>query len=281
MHKLLHIVLKNILDYNTNYGGRMEQSIEEKLVIAKLEDKIRFCKTKNKIVNTEFLNLYQKQIIQNKLNELKIKNYIFNGGFEDAESKILILYPEKLSKEIIKNNISNIIKAIRIRLPNELKGKYQHRDYLSSLMKLGLVRERIGDIIVYEEEAYILTLKENVEYIKNSLKEFTKFKKANIEIINLGEIKSKKPEMQDINIHVNSMRLDSIVSEIAKISRSKAEELITSEKVSINCKYEYKTSKQVNIGDLLIIRGSGKYIVNEIKENLKTNRLLVNLKKYV
>lgn len=30
------------------------QSDEEKLLIAKIEDKIRFCKTKNKIVNTDF-----------------------------------------------------------------------------------------------------------------------------------------------------------------------------------------------------------------------------------
>ena len=87
--------------------------------------------------------------------------------------------------------------------------------------------------------------------------------------------------MQEINIHANSMRLDSIVSEIAKCSRNKAEELIKSEKVSINCKYEYKLSKQVNIGDIIIVRGSGKYIINDVRENPKTKRLSINLKKYI
>lgn len=253
----------------------------EKLIIAKLDDKIRNCKTKNKIVNTEFLNLYQKQIIQKRLNELKIKNYIFNGGFEEAESKILILYPEKLEQEIVEKNLDNIINAIKIELPNELNGKYKHGDYLSTLMRLGLVRERIGDIIVYEDEAYIIALKENAEYIKNSLREFTKFKKAKIEIIKLEDINSKVPEMQGLDIHTNSMRLDSIVSEIAKCSRSKADELIKNERVSINCKYEYKSSKQVNVGDVIIVRGSGKYIINDVKENPKTQRLIINLKKYV
>ena len=61
----------------------MEQNIEEKLILAKLQDKIKCCKNRNKIVNTEFLNLYQKNLIQNKLNELKISNYIFHGGFEE------------------------------------------------------------------------------------------------------------------------------------------------------------------------------------------------------
>ena len=54
----------------------MENRDEEKLILAKLNDKIRFCKTRNKIVNTEFLNLYQKQIIQKRLNELKVGDKI-------------------------------------------------------------------------------------------------------------------------------------------------------------------------------------------------------------
>ena len=259
----------------------MEQNIEDKLLLAKLQDKIKHSKNRNKIVNTEFLNLYQKNLVQNKLNELKIKNYIFHGGFEEAENKVLIIYPEKLNEEIVLNSINEIINAIKITLPNELIGEYEHRNYLSSVMKLGLGRERIGEIIVYEAETYIIVLKENAEYIKNSLQEFTRFKKAKIEIIDINEIKSKTPELKLMEIHVSSNRLDSIVGEIAKTSRSKAEELIKNERVSINCKFEYKCSKQVNVGDILIVRGSGKYILDNIKENTKTKRLTIGLKKYV
>lgn len=259
----------------------MEQNIEDKLLLAKLQDKIKHCKNRNKIVNTEFLNLHQKQLIQSKLNELKIKNYIFHGGFDEAENKALILYSEKLNEEIVLNSINEIINVIKVTLPNELVGKYEHRDYLSSVMRLGLGRERIGDIIVYDNEAYIIVLKENVEYIKDSLKEFTRFKKSQIEIIDVEEIKAKTPELKPIEIHVSSNRLDSVVSEIARTSRSKAEELIKNERVSINCKYEYKSSKQVNVGDVIIVRGSGKYILSDIQQNPKSKRLIINLMKYV
>lgn len=259
----------------------MEQNIEDKLLIAKLQDKIKQCKIRNKIVSTEFLNLHQKKLIQNKLNELKIKNYIFHGGFEEAENQALIIYPEKLTEEIVLNVINDIINAIKITLPNEQVGKYEHRDYLSAVMRLGLERERIGDIIVYENEAYIISLKENSQYIADSLKGFTRFKKSRIEIIDINEIKAKTPEMMQIEIHVSSNRLDSIVSEIARTSRSKAEELIKNERVSINCKYEYKSSKTVNVGDVIIVRGSGKYILENIKENPKTKRLTIILKKYI
>lgn len=259
----------------------MEQNIEDKLLIAKLQDKIKTCKNRNKIVNTEFLNMHQKQILQIKLNELKTENYIFYGGFAEAESKILIIYPEKLNKEIVLNSINSIINVLKIVLPNELVGKYEHRDYLSAVMKLGLERERIGDILVYDNEAYIIVLKENAEYIKNSLQELTRFKKSKIDIIEIEKIKSKAPNLMPIEIHTNSNRLDSIVAEIARTSRSKAEELIKNEKVSINCQYEYKLSKQVKIGDILIIRGSGKYILEDIKENQRTRRLIITLKKYI
>ena len=259
----------------------MEQTIEDKLLIAKLQDKIKQCKIRNKIVSTEFLNLHQKKLIQNKLNEFKIKNYIFHGGFEESENQVLIIYPEKLTEEIVLNAINNIINAIKITLPNEQVGEYEHRDYLSAVMRLGLERERIGDIIVYKNEAYIISLKENAQYIADSLKEFTRFKKSQIEIISIDEIKSKTPEFMQIEIHVSSNRLDSIVAEIARTSRSKAEELIKNERVSINCKYEYKSSKTVNIGDIIIVRGSGKYILENIKENPKTKRLTIILQKYI
>lgn len=259
----------------------MQQNIEDKLLLAKLQDKIKICKNRNKIVNSEFLNLHQIKLIQSKLNELKIKNYIFHGGFEEAENKALIIYPDKLDEDIVLNSINEIINAIKVTIPNELTGEYEHRDYLSAVMKLGLGRERIGDIIVYKSEAYIIVLKENAQYIKNSLQESTRFKKSKIEIIDVNEIKSKSPQLMSLEIHVSSNRLDSIVSEIAKTSRSKAEELIKNEKVSINCVYEYKCSKQINKGDIIIVRGSGKYILDDIKENLKTKRLTITLKKYI
>ena len=109
---------------------------EEKLIIAKLNDKIRLCKTRNKIVNTEFLNMYQENIIRKELERIREKNYILTGGYSEAESKILIIYPEKLTEEMAKENIEDIINVIKIKLPNEQKGKYQHRDYLGTIMRV-------------------------------------------------------------------------------------------------------------------------------------------------
>lgn len=254
--------------------------IEDKLIIAKLMDKIKICKTRNKIVHTEFLSIYEKQIIQKELNRNKIKNYIFFGGYEGAEGEILVIYPEKLGKDIAEKNLENILKAIKIKLPKELEGKYNHRDYLGCVMKTGLNRNRIGDIIVHEDGAYIIVLKENAEYIAEFLKEIIKFSKSQIEVVEYYEIKTKEIELEEKQITVASMRLDNIVAETIRISRSKAEELINAEKVYINTKVETKGAKNVGSGDVLAIRGKGKFIIGEILGNNKKGKMIVEVKKY-
>lgn len=258
----------------------MENKNEDKLIIAKLNDKIRFCKTKNKLVNTEFLNMHQEMIMQEELQRQKEKNYIITGGYEGAESKLFILYPEKLTQEIAQNYINEIIKAIRIVLPNEQIGKYEHRDYLGTIMQFGLERERIGDIIVHKEKAYILVLSENAEYIKTSLQDTKKFKKSKIDIIGLNEIEIKQPEFEAFKITVNSLRLDNFVSEISKISRSETAKLIQSELVSVNGRIETKPAKIIEERDILIIRGKGKFIVNELLNINKKGKQIVEIKKY-
>lgn len=147
-------------------------------------------------------------------------------------------------------------------------------------MQTGLNRNRIGDIIVHEEEAYIVVLKENAKYIVDFLKDITRFNKANIEEIDYTEIKVKEPEFEEITVTISSMRLDNIVAELAKISRSKAEELLSEEKVFINSKCETKATKIVKERDILAIRGKGKFLISTIIGSNKKGKTIVEIKKY-
>lgn len=259
----------------------MENRDEEKLILAKLNDKIRLCKTRNRITNTEFLNMYQENVIKKELERIKLKNYILTGGYEEAESKVLIIYPEKLTEQIAMQNIANIVKALKIELPNEQKGMYKHGDYLGTIMQFGIERERIGDIIVYNDKAYIITLNEIAQYIKDSLIITRKFKKSKIEIIDISEIEVKKPEFEDFKITVNSERLDNFVSEITKLSRNETTKLIEGELVSVNGKIETRQSKIVEQGDILAIRRHGKFIVSDFLNINKKGKRVIIIKKYM
>ena len=191
-----------------------------------------------------------------------------------------MIYPEKYDLEIVRKNLENILKVIKIELPKEVFGKYTHRDYLGMSMKAGLNRNRIGDINVSEKGAYIFVLEENAGYIVDSLKDFTRLNKADIEIINYTEAKLKKQEFEKINISVQSMRLDSIVSELSKTSRNKANELLLEEKVFVNTKCETKSSKLLKQNDVIAIRGIGKFILYEYSESNKKGKVIIEMKKY-
>ena len=61
---------------------------------------------------------------------------------------MFVFYPDKFNSTVVEKNLSNIVQIIRIKLPDDLKGKYTHRDYLGAVIKLGIERKKIGDIVV-------------------------------------------------------------------------------------------------------------------------------------
>ncbi len=256
----------------------MQNTQERNLLIAKCTDKIKISKKQNKITNSDFLNSYQIGEVQKAL--FKEKNFFFYGGYEGAERKVLIAYPNKLEKEDVIEKTSDIIAAIKVNLPNEIKGKIKHKDYLGMIMSFGLTRERIGDIIVYDDKAYIIVLKENAEYIKNSIKQERKFKKAKVEIIDINKIEPKQIEFEEIKISVNSLRLDNAVAEILKTSRKIAQDYIAQEKVIINYIPETKNTKIIKQDDILVIRGKGKFIIEEFLGKNKKGKEIIKIKKY-
>lgn len=249
------------------------------LLFSKIDDKIKFCNSKNKITYTDFLTMPEKIKIEKYLKSLHIQNYFFFGARENADREILIFYPQKLTKEMAQKNINNIISAIRITLPNSLKGTFEHKDYLSGIMKLGLVREKIGDILVQDYGADIIVLKEIAEYLNNNIILLTRFKKSTSEIINVTDINQRENKFEEFNIIINSMRIDNIVSEITHSSRNKTEELISAERVSLNYELIDKGSKIIKGKDIIVVKGYGKFIIGDFIRNTSSGKLIISIKK--
>ena len=251
---------------------------EYKLLIAKVIDKYEFSKTKNKITYTDFLNISEISIIKRILKEEKVSNFIIYGGKDETDRSILIFYPEKFSKEMVEKNYENIFNVIRIKLPNNIK--YEHREFLSGIMKLGIKREKFGDILVTDFGADIISLVEVAKVLENDLKTLTRFKKSEITIENIKDLTYIENEFENLNIIVSSIRLDNFVAELANCSRTNASEIISEGRVFINSIIEFKESKKINIGDLITVRGKGKFIFDGIEKETKSGRYLLNMRKY-
>ena len=162
---------------------------DERFLAAKILDKLEFTKTKNKIQYTDFLNLNEQEMAMKLLNKVDCTNYYFFGGKENLERKILVIYPEKLTEEMSRKNDNKILSMIRIKLPNELEGQYDHRTYLGSCIKIGIEREKIGDILVERTGADIITKAEVTEFLLQNLSQLTRFKSAEITMQGISKIK--------------------------------------------------------------------------------------------
>ena len=194
--------------------------------------------------------------------------------------KTIIFYPDYFDEQMLQKNYDNIIQVIEINLPEQLRNKYSHRDYLSGLMKLGVSREKIGDILVNEAGADILLLKEITEYIKQNISNLTRFSKAEIIVKKLDKLRVVEQQMEELQIIIPSLRLDNIVSELAKTSRNKANELILQERVLVNYEVVSKSSKLIKEKDIVTIRGKGKFEVIEQVGETKKKNIVLRVQKY-
>lgn len=253
---------------------------EERLLVAKALDKLEFAETKNKITNTDFLDMHQKSLLQKLVSSIRCDNYLFLGGSKEPERTVLIFYPNKFDKEIVERNYNNIMGVVEILLPNDLKGRYTHRDYLGGLMKLGIKREKIGDIVVFDEGANIIVLNEIINFVKENLSSLTRFSKSTIQIKKIEELHIQEANTEEIQIIVSSLRLDNIVSELARTSRTKAEEVISSGRIFVNFENIMKESKILKEEDIITIRGKGRFRIIEILGNTKKGRFIVKVEKY-
>lgn len=254
---------------------------EDKILLAQVLDKIEFSIQREILEYTDFLDMYQISLVKSFMKKIEFENYILYGGFENSERNVLIIFPEKYDVNMIEKNYHKIMKAIRITLSNEEKAKYSHRNYLGGIVKLGIKREKVGDILVSDSGADILVKEEMANSLKQELATLTRFENAKFELIEINNLRKQEIKVEELNIIIPSFRLDNFVSDLARTSRSKAVQIIDSERVFINGQSETKVSKQVKLGDVITIRGKGKFIVKEFSGNTRSGRTVVKIEKYV
>lgn len=255
-----------------------KQKEDEKLFEAKIIDKIKQSKSRNRFTNSDFLDLSQQENTKKIMLIQKAENCKLYGGYEEAERKMLVVFPEEISEYTNKDNFYNqVMKIIRINLPKELYSTYEHKNYLGALMKLGVRREKIGDILVRADGADIIISADIEKFILLNIGTLNRFKKADIQSISINNLIYTKTKEIILKINIPSMRLDCIVGELARCSRSEALEIIRQERVFVNFKEELSQGKQISENTYVTIRGKGRFKILKIEGKTRSGRLTVSV----
>lgn len=259
------------------------ESKEDKLLLAQTEDKIRQCSDKYMITNSLFMDMRQRSLVEAMLRTRKGVRYGFYGGYDDAERVISVFLPDYIDSELVdyfsENPEDNPITLIRVSLK---KGSpnLSHRDYLGSIMGLGLKREMTGDILVRESGADIIALREISEFIVSNMQKAGRAK-LDIEELPVSELIAPKAKKQDITESVASLRLDNVISAAFGVARSKASEAIASGLVFVNGIEAAKSERQVKEGDKLVFRGKGKAVLKEAGRITRKGRIIITIERYL
>ena len=235
-------------------------NLYEKYILAKERDITVFS---NSFYPPNIWN-YFKQNFETK--DFMVEEY---GFFEDAERRMICF-----------NNIYNTpfpIKVIKI----ENKSKFNHlthRDYLGTVLSLGIKRNKIGDLLVKNQICFMPVYEEIEQYILSNLS-IVGGNPCKLSVVEEDDV-IPSAEFEEIIILIQSLRIDSIISKLANISRSKAQSLIEDGKVLIDYNTTRDKSSDVISGQRITIRGAGKFIVGERIGNSKSGKIRINMKKY-
>lgn len=157
--------------------------------------------------------------------------------------------------------------------------KTGHRDILGALMNLGIERDVIGDIWLKDKESYFFCLEGMKDYICDNL---TKIRHTNVICEQIPELPEEfKPELREEQYIIASERCDALVAKIYNLSRGKCIPLFREKKVFVNSRQYENNSGVLKNGDVVSVRGYGKFIYRGVIRETKKGRLTVSVEKYV
>ncbi|MEF9953233.1 MAG: YlmH/Sll1252 family protein [Clostridium sp.] len=234
-----------------------------------LYGKIRLSKKAWDVFYTDFLTLAEQELVRYlAFEESLYVDFLFDEGFERNMAGVCPyefdgVYPCRVLKIIANTKFEKI----------------GHRDYLGSILGLGIKREKIGDIIVSETGATLLVHEDVAPYIEFNL---NKVRNAGVKVkeIKLCELDAKAVNLKEEKVNITSLRLDAVIASAYNISRSKAAGLVKGSEVKVNSVVIVDVSKLLKDADVLTVRGYGKAKIGQVIATTKKERLILTIFKY-
>lgn len=254
---------------------KIAKTPEDKLLLAKLWDKINNGITRNTPVNTRFLSP----------RELELSRFLFGnvpglfafGGYQDAERQMLCYLPEYLDESSLYESDSPIACLRATFFQGDTP---THRDFLGALMGAGVARESIGDICVSKGSCDFFATAEIAPWLLQNFFSAGRTK-LHLQQIPISNAQIPTPEVKEIRDTLASIRLDSVISSGFRIARGLAAQYVTTGRVSIDGLPCEKPDKSIAEGSKISVRGLGKIQLKNVNGQTKKGRISVVIDRFV
>ena len=252
---------------------------EDLLIQKRLIDLSRMANRRGIVTFSNFLNLNELNLFHQVLADLETL-YQLSGGYELAERQMISFIPDALSYHDLEFQCDFPIAFLRFfPVHTKFAEDLSHRDILGALMNLGVERSRIGDIRLEGFNYFIFCEEGIAEYLLDSLRQIRHTTVAGERAVP-GDYQFLQ-KFETISGIATSNRLDSVTAFAVGKSRSQCARLIQSQKVFVNGAVCTGNAYECKEGDVISIRGFGKFVYGGSNGETKKGRMKIQLKKYV
>lgn len=252
---------------------------ETELLLSRIEDRIRMSETQCRMTSTGFLSLQERSEAAAFCRRRGVR-HSFYGGYPDAERTVLLLLPDSMAptEDFTPPEEENPLCLLRCTVPR-VAPALSHRDYLGSLLALGIKREVVGDILVFPDGADIVVLESIAPFLTEHYESAGRVSLACAHM-EMSQIRAPLSRTETVCESVASLRLDNLVGAVFGVSRTDAAAAILRGSVFVNDIEAKKPDARLEPGDKLVLRGAGKAVFSEIAGTTRKGRLSVRFQKY-
>ena len=263
------------------------ESKEQKLFYARLDDLERRANG-GVVSHSAFLTPSEaykaEKYFEAKGNKDKI---CFFGGYVDAQRMQIFLLPEYIADSAEKDDILDMLSddfadaVSALHIKGSGFRSLTHRDYLGSILSLGIERASLGDICILDEHSALVFCCVEVRDLILYELEAIGNDKVKVETVKPDVNMASTQKFQAFSDTVASERLDCVVASVCNLSREKAQNLIKGGFVEHNYDTATKIDVKVAQGDIISARGYGKFVIRDVSQTTKKGRLRLFADKYI
>ena len=253
---------------------KIAKTPEDRVLLAKVWDKVNAGMRKNIPANTCFLSQREQELCRYLFGQTE--GLIAFGGYEGAERKMLVYLPDYLDESFLQEDAP----LVCLRATFYEGDSPTHRDFLGALMGAGIGRETVGDILVGSGSCDFFVTTEIAPYVEQNFESAGRTK-LRLARIGLDQVAVPEPETKEIKDTLASLRLDGVISAGFRIGRSQACDYVTAGKAAIDGLPCEKPDRSVAEGATISVRGLGKIKLESVNGQTKKGRISVVIHRYV
>ncbi|MCI1964895.1 MAG: YlmH/Sll1252 family protein [Oscillospiraceae bacterium] len=200
-------------------------------------------------------------------------NILLWGGYSGAERAMLGVFPDFMEPDEAKFPMEAMTVSFR------KCDRLSHRDFLGALVHTGIERSALGDILVEEGRCVFFCRREISDFV---LLQITKIGGTGVKMARgFDEPLPLAHHFEEWSAVIASARLDCAAAAAVSSSRGKASSMIHSGLVQLNHEVVVSPSEEVREGDMLSVRGKGRFVLDRVGPVTKKGRLMIRGRKYL